>query len=88
MTEFGEKFIEVRQRQQLTEVVFYDFDNILSFEELFIKTQNRFNELIQQGFTKQESINIIFECKTFKRCFLNRKYYIELKRKINGFVYC
>jgi hypothetical protein len=82
MTELGKKNVGFENQWKEPEVVFYDFENILSYDELVIKTQNRLNELIEQGFTKQDSFVIIFEDTYFMNCFVNRKFYNDLKKNL------
>jgi hypothetical protein len=60
-------------------IVYYDLKNILTFSEIKSKTSKRFCELVNQGFTKDQAIKIIFECADFKDSFLDLDKFNALK---------
>lgn len=63
-------------------VVYFDFENILTFEEVFAKTQKRYKELILQGFIDEQIVKIIFDCSDFKNSFLSNESFSDLKKKL------
>lgn len=80
MTDFGNK----KKKSRIAPVlVYYDFENALTFNEILERTRFRYNELIIQGFSKEEALKIIFECQFFKDSFLNERRFFALKDKIN-----
>lgn len=64
-------------------VVYYDFDRILTYSELLSNTRHRFDELIGQGFSREQTIKIIFDSNQFKASFLFEKSYESLKMEFH-----
>ena len=65
-------------------VVFFDFDNISTFNEILSKTRMRLKELETLGFTNMDSIKIVFECSKFKESFLDINDYNRLRKIIDN----
>jgi len=64
-------------------VVYYDFNNILSFREIVILTFERYDELVSQGFDSEQAKRIIFHCSHFKNAFLDETNFNDLKSLFN-----
>lgn len=65
-------------------VVFFDFDNISTFNEILIRTKERMEELKRLGFSKKDSIIIVFENSRFKNSFLDINDFYRLKKIITS----
>ncbi len=63
-------------------IVYFDFCNISTFQEVLLKTKARYIELCQQGFSESEVRKIIFCNSQFQASFLGDKYFLRLKNEI------
>jgi hypothetical protein len=70
MTEFG---------KNNSCAVYFDPGNYLTFRGVLSRTQKRYDELMYQGFTKEQIIKIIFDNSQFKDSFLENKDFYDLK---------
>ncbi len=66
-------------------VVYYDFENISSYPEILIRTQNRYIELIGLGFSREEILRIIFNNSSFQKSFLRQDIFERLKAELMNF---
>jgi hypothetical protein len=65
-------------------IVYYDFNKILTRDELCCRIKARYRELFSQGFNQQQIYTIIFECKEFKNSFLDCRIYDDLKKRFEN----
>jgi len=63
-------------------IVYFDFSNISTFQEIMLKKKARYLELCKQGFSKSEVNKIIFCDSQFRDSFLEDKYFLRLKNEI------
>lgn len=62
--------------------VYFDPGNYLTFRGVFSRTVKRYEELTDQGFTKEEILKIIFDNSQFKDSFIEEQDFYKLKRII------
>jgi hypothetical protein len=62
--------------------VYFDPGNYLTFRGVLSRTMKRCEELIDQGFTKEQILKIIFDNSQFKDSFLEEQDFYNLKRII------
>jgi len=63
----------------MAEIVFADFNNFRTTAEVEELINNRIKELLKQGYSRNEALNIIFESDIFKNKFLSRLVFSTLK---------
>ena len=63
----------------MAEIVFADFNNFRTTAEVEELINNRIKELLKQGYSRNEALNIIFKSDIFKNKFLSRLVFSTLK---------
>ena len=63
----------------MAEIVFADFNNFRTTAEVEELINNRIKELLKQGYSRNEALNIIFESEIFKNKFLSKMVFSTLK---------